>query len=136
MSETARQLIQAIEQRGGYFVRKGDDLTIYPREAGLPLVEELRAHKGEIIEVLAERPEVPAGVCLIRWAPVEAPVRLSECSTVTDCEQFIESSLQQLAAMLEGREWQAGNWGLYGLLERLAICGCVLALDDPQRAAQ
>jgi len=132
----AEELIRIVESRGGRLTIEGSKLVIEPEEAALPLVEELRSHKGEILELLAERPEMPAGVCLIRWEPVEAPVRLSECSTVTDAERFIESSLQQLAAMLEGREWQAGNWGLYGLLERLAMCGCVLALDDPQRAAQ
>jgi hypothetical protein len=136
MSDTARQLIQAVEQRGGYFVCNGDDLTVYPREAGLPLVDDLRANKEAIIEALAERPQMPAGVRLIRWQPVPAPVRLSQCDTVTDSERFIRTSLAQLEAAMKGRNWQAGNWGLYGLLERLALCGCVIALDNPRRAVQ
>jgi hypothetical protein len=44
--------------------------------------------------------------------------------------------LRQLAAHLNGEGWQDGGWGLSGLLERLAACGCVVALDDPRKAIQ
>jgi len=41
-----------------------------------------------------------------------------------------------LEAALTGLTWQSGNWGLSGLLERLAAVGCVVALDDPRRMLQ
>lgn len=79
---------------------------------------------------------MPPGVKLVQWQPKAAPVRLSPCSTVTDVERFIRQTLMQLQAALEGQTWQSGNWGLSGLLERLAAVGCVVALDDPRRALQ
>ena len=89
-----------------------------------------------VIELLARRPAMPSGVRLVSWEPKAAPVRLSECSTVTDVNLFILSTLRQLAAHLNGEGWQDGGWGLSGLLERLAACGCVVALDDPRKAIQ
>jgi hypothetical protein len=59
-----------------------------------------------------------------------------EGSSVTDVNRFIRTTLCQLEAALEGRSWQAGNWGLSGLLERLEAVGCVVALDNPRRALQ
>ena len=131
------ELIQAVESAGGRFIVDGDRLGIAPATAAAPLMDELRRHKAELLaELLARRPVMPAGVRLVAWNPKAAPVRLSQCSTVTDVDRFIRSTLVQLRAALEGQTWQSGNWGLSGLLERLAAVGCVVALDDPRRALQ
>jgi hypothetical protein len=132
----AVELIQTVEQAGGRFLLDGDRLGIVPATAAAPVMEELRQHKPEIIDLLSQRPAMPAGVRLVLWSPKAAPIQLEWGQTVTDTERFIEISLAQLAAALEGRNWQAGNWGLSGLLERLALCGCVVALDDPRKALQ
>jgi len=133
---TALELIQIVEANGGRFRVDGEYLVIAPGEAAAPVMEELRQHKPEIIELLAERPAMPAGVRLVSWNPKTAPVRLSECSTVTDVDLFIRATLAQLEAALEGRNWQAGNWGLCGLIDRLAAVGCVVGLEDSRRALQ
>jgi hypothetical protein len=54
-----------------------------------------------------------------------------------DAELFIRASLAQLDAHLRGQTWLSGNWGLQGLLDRLAACGCVVAarLKSPYRRA-
>ena len=96
----------------------------------------MKEHKAEVIAELAQRPVMPAGVRLVSWNPKAAPVQLSECSTVTDTEKFARTTLAQLGAALEGRSWQSGNWGLTGLIERLAAVGVELALDDPKQAWQ
>ena len=114
----------------------GDRLGIVPREAAATVIDELRQHKAELLAELARRPAMPAGVRLIRWEPKAAPVRLSECSTVTDTEKFIRTTLMQLEARLSGKDWLDGGWGLSGLLARLEACGCVVALDDPLKALQ
>ena len=133
---TALELIQRVEANGGRFRVDGEYLVIAPKEAAAPVMEELRQHKAELMAELARRPAMPTGVRLVRWEPKDAPVQLSPCSTVTDTEKFIRSTLRQLEAALEGRRWQAGNWGLSGLIDRLAACGCVVALDDPLKALQ
>src|SRR5271157_6303384 len=120
---TALDLIQIVEANGGHLRVEDGWLVIAPGEAAAPVMEELRKHKAELIAELARRPAMPAGVRLVRWEPKTAPVQLSQCSTVTDTEKFIRMTLGQLEAALEGRNWQAGNWGLSGLIERLAACG-------------
>jgi hypothetical protein len=133
---SAPELIRAVESLGGRFMVDGGRLGIVPAAAAARLIDELRQYKVEIVELLAQRPVMPAGVRLIRWEPKAAPVRLSECSTVTDVDLFIRTTLQQLEAELEGRSWQAGNWGLCGLLERLEACGCIVELEDRRRLLQ
>jgi hypothetical protein len=136
----ALELIRTVEANGGRFRVDGEYLMIAPGEAAASVIDELRQHKAELLAELAQRrlsvPAMPAGVRLVSWSPKAAPVRLSECSTVTDTEKFIRTTLIQLAAALEGRSWQSGNWGLSGLLERLAAVGCLVALENPRRALQ
>lgn len=84
----------------------------------------------------ATMPVLPGGVKLIRYVPKAAPVEMPTGSTVTNVERFTVSTIEQLRALLSGEKWRSGNWGLSGLLERLAAVGCYLALDDPKRALQ
>jgi hypothetical protein len=79
---------------------------------------------------------MPKGVRLVRWQPKPPPVRLSECSTVTDTEKLVRATLRQLNAWLHGKTWLSGNWGLRGLLDRLEACGCTMRLEDPMAASQ
>jgi hypothetical protein len=130
------ELIQAIEAAGGRFMVDGDRLGIVPSSTAAPVMEELRQHKPEIIELLSSRPAMPAGVRLIRWAPKAAPVQLSRFSTVTVVDLFIRTTLMQVEARLSGKGWLDGGWTLSGLLARLEACGCIVALDDPREALQ
>jgi hypothetical protein len=132
---TALELIRTVEANGGHFRVDGEDLVIAPRNAAEPVMKELRRLKPEIIELLARRPAMPAGIRLIRWAPKDAPIQVSPCSLVTDPEKFIRSTLRQVEARLSGKDWLAG-WALSTLLDRLALCGCEVALDDPRKALQ
>jgi hypothetical protein len=52
---TALALIQAVEANGGRLAVEGETLVIRPKEAGLPLVDELRAHKTAILAALQAR---------------------------------------------------------------------------------
>ena len=132
----ALELIRTVEANGGCLRIDGEYLVIAPGEAAAPVMEELRQHKAELMAELARRPAMPSGVRLVSWSPKAAPVQLSLCSTVTDTEKFIRSTLMQLAARLSGKGWLDGGWGLSGLLARLEACGCIVALDDPRRALQ
>jgi hypothetical protein len=136
MSSVALSLIHAVEAKGGRITVDGSWLVIDPREAGELIADELLRHKAEIIALLQVLPPMPAGVRLIRWEPKDPPIRLSECSTVTNTEKFILTTLQQLDAHLKGKTWLAGNWGLSTLLARLEAVGCFVALEDPRRAHQ
>lgn len=132
----ALELIRAVEANGGCFRVDGEYLVIAPGEAASSVMEELRQNKAELLAELARRPAMPAGARLVSWSPKAAPVQLSECSTVTDTEKFIDSTLRQLATRLSGKNWLDAGWGLWGLLARLEACGCVVALDDPRKELQ
>ena len=132
----ALELISIVERAGGKFLLDGDRLGIVPKEAAAPVLDRLRAHKAELIAELSRRSAMPSGVRLVRWEPKIAPVRLPQGSTVANVDLFIRTTLMQLEAALEGRTWQSGNWGLTGLIERLAAVGVELALDDPKQAWQ
>jgi hypothetical protein len=132
----ALDLIRTVEANGGQLRVEDGWLVIAPGEAAASVIEELRQHKGELMAELARRPAMPAGVRLVSWSPKDAPVRLSECETVTDTEKFIRSTLRQLQARLSGKDSLAGGWGLSGLLTRLEVCGCLVKLDNPREALQ
>jgi hypothetical protein len=55
MSSAATELVRKVEANGGCFVVEGDYLVVYPSEVGEALVEELRKHKPEIIDLLLTR---------------------------------------------------------------------------------
>lgn len=133
---SAPQLIQAVESAGGRFIVDGGRLGIVPATAAAPLMEELQKRKAELMSELARRLVMPAGVRLVSWFPREAPIIMSQFSTVTDVDKFIRSTLRQVEARLHGKSWLAGNWTLSILLERLEVCGCFVKLDDPRRAVQ
>ncbi|MGH9604290.1 MAG: hypothetical protein ACRD3N_01200 [Terracidiphilus sp.] len=133
---TAETILETVRQAGGTLWAENGKLR-YRLPAERPdLIPALRELKSEILDLLADRPAMPAGVRLVRWQPVEAPVRLSQCSTITDTDLFIRSTLQQVGARLSGKDWKAGNWSLSALIDRLAAVGCVVALDDPRMALQ
>jgi hypothetical protein len=122
------ELIHAVESLGGRFMIDGGRLGIVPATAAATLIDELRRYKPEIIELLAQRPAMPASVRLVSWNPKNAPVQLSPCETVVDSEKFIRTTLIQIDARLHDKNWLAGNWPLSGLVERLAAVGCVVEL--------
>jgi hypothetical protein len=144
---TALELIQVVERAGARFQFDGDRLGVAPARVVQHVLEDLRQHKTEIVELLqsgsnpdperTERmPTMPPGVRLIRWEPKARPVQLSRCSTVTDVDKFIRSTLRQVEARLHGKSWLAGGWTLSTLLERLEVCGCFVKLDNPRQAVQ
>jgi hypothetical protein len=100
---------------------------IDPAGAAAPVLDELRQRGPELM---------PPGVRLLRWEPKKPPIRLSECSTVTDTEKFIRTTLRQLEHALKGEGWLGGNWRLPVLLAHLEAVGCVVELEDKRRVLQ
>jgi hypothetical protein len=59
---TALELVQAVEANGGRFRVDGEYLVIAPEDAAAPVMEELRLHKAEIIDLLRNRDATPAEI--------------------------------------------------------------------------
>ena len=133
---TAETVLESVRRAGGQLWADGEKIKYRIPAERSDLIDALREFKGDILGLFSEYPAMPPGVRLVRWEPKTAPVRLSGGSTVTDVGIFIRSTLRQLDARLNGKHWQAGNWTLSTLLERLAAVGCFVELHNPKAALQ
>lgn len=124
------EIIRTIEGAGGELWIAGERLGYRLPESAASLVEELRASKWDLLELLRQRPAMPPGVRLVRWEPLSAPVQLNRWLTVLDTCRFVESKIKQLTARLRGDDFGAGNWSLSELLESLERVGVTVALSD------
>ena len=136
MRTQAAEILENISAAGGSIWLDGDLVRMRLPESLRPLVDVLRQHKAEIIEILSQRPQMPGGVRLLSWNPKAAPVQLSLCETVVGVEKFIEATLAQVDARLHDKNWLAGNWPLSELLARLEAVGCVVELADRKAMLQ
>jgi hypothetical protein len=132
----AGEIIRTVYDAGGQLWLEGDKVRARLPENLRPLVDIIREHKPEIVELLGQRPIMPAGVRLLSYAPKAAPVQLSRCETVVDTGKFIQSTLRQVDARLHDRHFLAGCWTLSELLARLAVVGCHVVLDDSKAMLQ
>lgn len=130
------EIIRKIEGAGGELWIDGERLGYRLPESAASLVDELRASKWELLELLRQRPAMPPGVRLVRWEPLAAPVPLNTWLTVLDTGRFIESTLRQLSARLSGDDFGAGNWSLSELLESLEKVGVTVMTADSARRVQ
>ncbi len=121
----APEVVRRIEEVGGTLSLNGDRIRYELPEDAAPMIEVLRQYRDEVFGVLRERrrsesgkshpdlyavvlekttqsepPPMPAGVKLLRWEPMRAPVGLTMFSVVTEPQRFIETTLQQLEAAL------------------------------------
>jgi hypothetical protein len=100
------------------------------------MLDELRLRKSELVELLEQRPTMPAGVTLVRWEPLPAPVQVNRWLTATNTHGFIENTMRQLGARLRGDDWGAGNWSCTELVARLEAVGITVKLQDDRRWLQ
>ena len=130
----AAELVERVELAGGTLALHGDRITYDLPEEIAPMLDELRAHRDEVVRVLQQRQEVPAmppGVRLVRWSLKEPPVAIEMCTTVViNPDRFAKSTLLQLQAALKGKRWLAGHWTTAELVERLKQVGVEVELDS------
>ena len=126
---TATELVERIRTAGGSLVLDGDRIRYEIPEQAASLVPALHANREAVRRLLqASIPEMPAGVQLISWSPIQPPVVLTRWSVVNDTELFIRHTLGQLSAALAGNNWVAGNWTVRELIERLEQVGVKVEL--------
>lgn len=124
----ANEIIRTVENAGGELWAAGETLCYRLPESESLLVDEIRVNKWELLDLLHQRPSMPAGVRLMRWQPATPPIRLNGFLLVTNTEMFIRRTLEQVEARLTGNDWAAGHWSLTELIERLAAVGVTVAL--------
>src|SRR5260370_15209907 len=132
---SAEQAIELIKAAGGVLTLNGQRIRCRLPEDLAHLLDDLRAHKDEVLTLLRKRdkiPPMPPGVRLVHWAPKAAPVILTHYAVVTDVPRFIEMTLLELKAALAGERWQAGHRTVRELVDRLEQCGvCVEVGSGP-----
>ncbi len=102
---SAEQVIERIEVAGGELTVCGDRIRCRLPEDAAHLLDDLKAHKTEVIVYLKRRnmPPMPEGVRLLEWNPKPAPVILTTASVVTDVDQFICATLDELGMAMKAR---------------------------------
>jgi len=93
----------------------------------------LRAHRGEVADLLRARatvPSMPPGVRLLAWNPKQPPVFIEACSIVVETNLFARTTLAQLGAAIANPERRVG-WTVPQLVDRLAQVGVAVALEAP-----
>ena len=128
----AESVVERIEGVGGVLALNGERIRVRLPEDSAHLLEELRAHKNEVLSLLRRREEIPAmppGVGLVHWEPKSAPVILTHYSVVTDVDRFIRMTLLELNAAVAGKHWQAGHRSVRELVDRLEECGVILQVS-------
>src|SRR5664280_380442 len=70
------------------------------------------------------------GVRLLQWAPQLPPVAIESWAVVNDVLQFIQTTLSQLQAAMDGRNWLAGNRSVRELVDRLEQVGVKVSVEE------
>src|SRR5712692_6262183 len=128
----AESLVELIEGAGGELGLNGERIRVRLPEDAVHLLDELRAHKTEVLSVLRRReviPAMPPSVRLMHWEPKPAPVILTHYAVVTDVSRFISMTLMELKAALAGKRWQSGHRSVRELVDRLEQCGVILQVS-------
>jgi hypothetical protein len=143
---TAQMLLDLVTRAGGKLTVVGDHLDCeLPREAE-HLVDDLRVHKAELLDLLAIRklntmvddqimdapagcPTLPAGVRLVAYRPKTAPVAIDVCTLVVNVERFMLAELRDLNSRLNHPWTIRGGFTVPQILDRLAQAGLEVELD-------
>jgi hypothetical protein len=136
MTMDGLEIIRAVELSGGSIWADGDCVGYRIPRSASEIVSQIRDRKSEVLRVLRDRPPSVRGVRVIRWEPVDHPVRIARWATVTDARRFAENALVQIEALLMGGTWQAGNWTLAQLLERLEAVGVTVEIESKSKLLQ
>jgi hypothetical protein len=170
----APELVETVEAAGGVLTLNGTRITYEVPEGIASILSELRAHRDEVMALLANRanappthcyvhgdvttwwqrpatgwvcqrchpslyrsdtqdsypPPMPPGVRLMSWKLEKPPVALTRCTVVADPAKFAHTTLKELQAALDRRQWFAGNWSVRELVERLEQVGVKVVLED------
>ncbi len=127
---SAEQVIERIEVAGGELTVCGDRIRCRLPEDAAHLLDDLKAHKTEVIVCLKQRtiPPMPDGVLLVRWEPKPAPVILTRTAVVNDVGRFIADTLMQLGKALRSKQGPTVQREMRELVDRLEQCGVIVQI--------
>lgn len=130
------EIIRTVESSGGSIWADGDFVGYRIPRSASKIIAQIRERKNEVLEALRDRPPSVHGVRVVRWEPADHPVQIDRWSTVTDARKFATNSLAQIEALMVGGTWQAGNWTLSQLLERMEAVSVTVELENKSKLLQ
>ena len=116
------ELIQIVESTGGRFEIDGDRLGIYPKEAAAPVLEELRQHKWEIIELLSQRPLLPVRSQAHSLGAKDSAGSLVELRGRRGCRAIRRDDLDPVSCQIEWQALAGGRRGGAGIVRQVGGC--------------
>jgi hypothetical protein len=128
---SAHDVIDRIEAAGGVLTLQGDRIRCRLPEDACLLLDELRARRDEVFELLRQRadiPTMPKGVRLLLWKLKDPPLSLENFAVVTNPAVFVRATIEQLRVAVNNPKRWVG-WSPAQLVERLAQAGVLVALD-------
>ena len=131
------EVVAEVEAAGAALRLEGNKVRVRYREAQqrnqlAQQISFLRAHRGEVADLLRARatvPSMPPGVRLA-WSPKQPPVLIEACSIVVETNLFAKTTLAELGAAIANPGRWVG-WTVPQLVDRLAQVGVVVALESP-----
>ena len=133
---SANTVVERIEGAGGVLTLRGDKIRVQLPEDAAHLLDELRAHRDDVVLLLRSREEIPLmpeGIRLVRWEPKSPPVVLTHYAVVTDVHRFVSMTFLELRAAIAGKRWQSGNWSVRELVDRLEQCGVHVEIEPAKQ---
>ena len=130
---TVQELVERIEEAGGILRLRGQKITYDLPEEVTPLLDELRANRDAVVEVLRLReviPAMPPGIHLVSWNLKEPPVAIEYSSVVVDPRKFARATLGELAERIRNPRRKYG-WTIPQLIDRLAQVGVTVTIPIP-----
>jgi hypothetical protein len=131
----APETLEAIENVGGSLKLNGERIQYVLPDSAVWLVLELKHNREELIGLLRKRaapPQMPPGVRLLKWEPKTPPVAIVRMGIVSNVDKFVDATLRQVRARLEGKDFLAGNWSLRELVDRLEQVGVLVSIEASQ----
>jgi hypothetical protein len=125
----AENIVARVENAGGKLALRGERIRVQLPQDAAGLIDELRARREEVVNLLRARasiPEMPPGVRLLAWNLKDPPIAIDAPSVVFNPSLFARSTLEQLRAALADPKRRIG-WTVPQLIERLAQVGVIVA---------
>jgi len=135
---TASEVLHAVEKAGGSLAVNGGRIKYTIPKRAAWLVHELKQNRKDLIGLLREEgapPPMPPGIRLLKWQPKTLPVVIVRMGIVSNVDKFIDATLRQVRARLEGKDFLAGNWSLRELVDRLEQVGVSVTIESTNASA-
>lgn len=81
------EIVRAVESSGGAIWADGDFVGYRIPKSAAGIITQIRDRKTEVLKVLRDRPPSVRGVRVLRWDPVDYPVKINRLDQRNRCQE-------------------------------------------------